>query len=330
MAQVKALSLGGLGSPCCCGGGCNVTICAFDCSTPINGATVSISGGASCTTNASGCCSLNIGTSGTYTVTVSKTGIGTVTKTMALTCGGEYNIPILGITFCLQSWCGQVYTCGDATITVQLGGTTVFTGNIDSSGCITAPLATNTYTVTITSVFPGTTVVGPQTFTCGTTNTIGLAVTIISGTLTDANGSYPLCTNSAIGGLWVCTPSTPASPICPSTGSSISVVYLIVCSATVPGSWDVNRYWPHDDIQGCYIGNQIGSGFSCADGTTCAPCQCPVFCLTNDTGASIGQGASDPCDPTGAFTASLSLNPDCSSSTSADPVGGTVAVSFTV
>lgn len=93
MAQNKGLSLGGMGSPCCCGGVCAFTVCVTDCSSAtVNGVTVQILSGAtvvaSGTTIGSGCVTLIIPGPGTYTITASIGGAVFYTFTGSLACNG--------------------------------------------------------------------------------------------------------------------------------------------------------------------------------------------------------------------------------------------------
>ncbi len=81
------------GPACCCGSGCNATICPQYCGKNFVGATVTVKTGggatvASGTTGSGGCVTLSIGTAGAYNITVTATGFGTRTTSHALTCGG--------------------------------------------------------------------------------------------------------------------------------------------------------------------------------------------------------------------------------------------------
>lgn len=174
MAQVKAFSLGGLGSPCCCKGtGCAVTVCAVDCSgNPIVGATVSIGapGGPYTGTTAptTGCAALiSIGTAGTYTTTVSATGYQTFTGSITYVCGGTTTVTLLassatpcqitvyGCNGCLLTGAtvtvdGQTYTttAGVASFTLPGPGSYPYTVNATR-------FATYSGTFTVTSVCSG-------------------------------------------------------------------------------------------------------------------------------------------------------------------------------
>jgi hypothetical protein len=100
MAQVKVFGLGGIGSPCCCGGSCMSTICirsACDEGISLPGVFVQVSSGsttvASGTTGSNGCVTLNIGTAGTYTVQYQIPGGSLIDDgNNALTCGGTLTI----------------------------------------------------------------------------------------------------------------------------------------------------------------------------------------------------------------------------------------------
>jgi hypothetical protein len=97
MAQVGAFMLGGVGSPCCCGGPCNTTICANFCGLSVVGVAVTVKtlGGATVatgTTDASGCVSVAIPGAGTYNVTIALSGFTTTTVSKALTCNGTTGV----------------------------------------------------------------------------------------------------------------------------------------------------------------------------------------------------------------------------------------------
>lgn len=123
MAQIKGLRLGGIGSPCCCGG-CTVSICAVFCGKNVAGVSVSISGGGSGTTDATGCVSLTIPSAGTYNVTISLTGFTTRTQSKALTCGGSATV---------QFNIANTLTLTDSSTTITL--TNTGTGHNIWRGC---------------------------------------------------------------------------------------------------------------------------------------------------------------------------------------------------
>lgn len=97
--QVRVFSLGGIGSPCCCGG-CSVTFCAKSSvcktGTPIPGVTFTVLSGmtvvATGITGPTGCVILSIPSAGTYTVTTSGGGIAGTSGSHALTCGGDLTV----------------------------------------------------------------------------------------------------------------------------------------------------------------------------------------------------------------------------------------------
>jgi hypothetical protein len=103
MAQVNALSLGGIGSPCCCGGGCTTTICVRNgCVSSggivfLPGVFVQISSGSTVisggTTGSNGCVTLSIPSADTYTVHYQIPGGSLFNEgSEALTCGGTKTI----------------------------------------------------------------------------------------------------------------------------------------------------------------------------------------------------------------------------------------------
>ncbi len=91
MAQNRALKMGGIGAPCCCGG-CQTTICPNFCGVNVAGILVQVFSGAtliaSGTSDSSGCVTLDIGTPGTYSVTISGGSFTTRTLSKTLSCGG--------------------------------------------------------------------------------------------------------------------------------------------------------------------------------------------------------------------------------------------------
>ena len=95
MAQVRVVSLGGIGAPCCCGG-CTVTITPSFCGAPIADCGVAIYSGASLiasgTTDGTGSVTLTIPSAGTYTVKATLSGFDPVSASRALTCGGTAGI----------------------------------------------------------------------------------------------------------------------------------------------------------------------------------------------------------------------------------------------
>lgn len=116
MAQVKALSLGGLGSPCCCGGGpppsCIATICVTGCGQAVPDALVVI-GSKDCTTvlsmdTFSACCTIDVGTPGTYTIVVGATGFETSTGDYDVDCVDQVSIDL---TPTAETGCGCSGRC---------------------------------------------------------------------------------------------------------------------------------------------------------------------------------------------------------------------------
>ncbi len=186
MAQVKAFSLGGLGSPCCCSG-CVVTVCVTNCSSPVVGATVTIKSGsttiATGTTNSSGCAgNLNIGTAGTYTIVIAASGHTTTTLTgIHLDCGQTFNFDFTATTYCLISWCNAPYTCG-ATITfkyrIVLTQATKSGSNVVYAGALPGGPSLVGKSVAIT----GFTNAGNNgTFTITAVSGIGISFTVVNG-----------------------------------------------------------------------------------------------------------------------------------------------------
>ena len=142
--QVKAFSLGGLGSPCCCGGGpCSITICVSACSAPLVGDPVTVKSGsttvASGTTNGSGCVTLTIPSAGTYTVVVTDPTFGTLSGNYALTCGGLLNLSY-GNPPSGSVCCGVCAIPLSLVLTDSIGSHALtFSGGFWTSGLLAAP-----------------------------------------------------------------------------------------------------------------------------------------------------------------------------------------------
>ena len=184
----------GLWWPCCCGGGCEATVVAVDCSgNPIVGASVTIDvpgGPYSGTTTTGGCTSpIDIGTAGTYTTTVSATGYQTYTGPLTYPCPANLTVTLLatGATPCQIT----VYGCNGCLLTgatVTVNGQTYTTSVGVASFTLPGP-GSYPYTVNATrfATYSGTFTVTSVCSGCSTTVT-----------LTPATGY--VCPTSIIGG----------------------------------------------------------------------------------------------------------------------------------
>ncbi len=137
MAQVKVFSLGGIGAPCCCGGGCTTTICATFCGVNLAGASITVKSGsttiASGTTDSTGCLAVTIPAAGTYTIDLNVAGLGSATHTANLTCGGSFGAGLavpanLSLTDANGTW--SMFNSGGLLLwqtcyTASVGGTLV-------------------------------------------------------------------------------------------------------------------------------------------------------------------------------------------------------------
>jgi hypothetical protein len=133
MAQVKALSLGGLGSPCCCSGGGSICVVACPSNIPVYGATVTVQSGGSGgpvvftgTTPASGC--VSPGVSGTFFVTVTISGV--TCTALNRTLGGSV---VISITTCAGLICCGGYMIPTSLTLTDAAGSFAFDYNPGSS-----------------------------------------------------------------------------------------------------------------------------------------------------------------------------------------------------
>jgi hypothetical protein len=195
------LSLGSIGSPCCCGAGCAVDVCVVDCSgNSISGASVSISapGGPYTGTTVLGCTGyISIGTAGTYTTTVSKAGgYQTYTGSITYTCGGTTTVTLLatGATPCQIT----VYGCNGCLLTgatVTVDGETYTTTAGVASFTLPGP-GSYPYTVNATrfATYSGTFTVTSVCSGCSTTVTLTPATGYVCATVLSCNcglSAYP-------------------------------------------------------------------------------------------------------------------------------------------
>lgn len=152
MAQIKVFSLGGIGSPCCCGA-CTTTICVTGCGGNLAGVTVTIKSGVtiidSGTTTAGGCVTLTIPSAGSYTVVVSG-GFTNNTSTHTLSCGGSTTIG-LGSPPAGSICCGTCPVPLTLTLTDSLSGCTL-TYNAGIAKW-TGSYTFSATTITLTNVF---------------------------------------------------------------------------------------------------------------------------------------------------------------------------------
>jgi hypothetical protein len=155
MAQNKALRLGGIGAPCCCGpGGCRCLsgVCVETCAgVPINGAIVTIGSLPSAPTVTQGCrnfCLDLLGGPGSYQVKVTATGYTSYSNTRALACNGTIFVKLVStpdantILFTITGCCnlplpGATVTFAGQTYTTDANGKATATFGVSESGTFT-------------------------------------------------------------------------------------------------------------------------------------------------------------------------------------------------
>jgi hypothetical protein len=247
--QVKVFSLGSLGGgtkPCCCGGStpCTTTFCYLNCTgTAVSGATFSVSGAGSGTTDASGCVAVTIPTSGnSYSVTVTDPNGISLTLTMTLACE----------TYIFHQTCFQVLGCHSAgtssnptngisvTITpasgLTLSSTTLTT---DVTGTVCWPYTTDSYGWAISHYRIASQ--SGTTSSCGTTT-----LTAATGYTCACNCNMPICntldlTDSILGSTtlvntgsqWVGTLVISYPGLCGCPASTVTISYLWECELIV-------------------------------------------------------------------------------------------------
>jgi hypothetical protein len=259
---------------CCCGGsGCNATITVTGCnSAPLAGATVSIAGVGTNTTNSGGSAGFTLPSPGTYSVTASFTGLTTVTVshtfacpngglTIAMTtteagfgcCSGGFPMPLPLTLF--ASACGTMVTL-TATTTGQPGQITInnWAGNGTVPGQTVAQFPTDPCTagtwdgVTTTS---GSVTITVQIICSGSTAPPVLALVGVTSTQNE--------TTTFNAGL--CDPSTGC---CGGVGLANSS--CVAPFSALPGTWGpvvsatgtFGSFLPDQTLAGC-----SASGLTC-------------------------------------------------------------------
>lgn len=142
-------SLGGLKSGCCCG---SSKICLSACGVALVGATITVSGLGSCTTDATGCCDAPWLTTGSHSYTVTDSSGGTLcSNTQNFTAGATNNVSCVGLTTgrcCHGFFIPATLTATDAagTFTLTFTGTDI-SGNPQWQGGYAITLSSRTVSV---------------------------------------------------------------------------------------------------------------------------------------------------------------------------------------
>lgn len=354
MAQNKALSLGGIGAPCCCKGLCTLTFCVQSCSVPVPGVTITITGGGSGVTAGSGCVTISFPGPGTYTVSWSGGGIGSGSASLTLgACGSVYVLNLSSLTIHITDVCGLPYLCS-TTVTLMIhGGATIGTGST-STGAITFSwngTSMGNYDITIVDGISSYTALNNSTITCGDILIYPAcseaAAVGACGYLTDANGTWPVFGTTYYDGTTsdcavssctfegnVCyllagvTPLCDGTNGCPSSGGVIThtpIGYSIGCAGGyvvgVRRSWVVTT----GGVGDCYPGVPYVSGNNCF--ANCGTCGTN---FPSSPSCAYGTASYDNCSY--AFTANVTAAAGMSvlgcTNLLPDPVGGSVAWSF--
>jgi hypothetical protein len=274
-------------------------------------------------------------------------------------------VPGCNHKFCIFH-CGGTsypYTCG-GTLNVKSGGTTIATGTVDSSGCITLDIAaTGVYTVQfIPSGSNYQTYSASVSLDCQTATPTNIILAPASGymccaggapaiptTLTDGNGTHPITTVTT-GTGFVCRQvcyTTPvantwgnATPACGCTAPGTNAIWVLYAVQLCAGNnVSVTRYWGEDQNCGAQptawrYKNALqanGTPYACGAVTNWAGSCQPTFpnCLTSlvdNIGASSGSASVGAVGCSTSASPTISLTPSAGNHL-ADPVGGSVVLS---